>query len=364
MRNKKVVFSFISLLFSARLTMYAEKSKINIKNSRLTENREQLENANDTSSYETYKSFFPDMAFGKVNDVHLRMPFSHPLVCGCPEEDEIFTAEELAKGAKSQRWSVGKILNYRGLDLFVEEYIDVRPDEDEYDNHIERERNLAIYKDGKSLPDTADGKPVGNYLFSSYYYGEGGKALYECRFDTDTTILVEHYTSDSESATGYQDAVVTNKKYRWEILEDGSRRMKEITQVEFSSDFYQQSFIDENLENWKRLNTSWGLYPAREHPLSLDINFYTFEVIDIMDFPMSVLFYYDDSDMDNIQAVFKSFTEDNEPIDKYILGSKRRITPADRDYTRRNPLLKCPVIIKTSDGDVELLPDGRFTLME
>lgn len=313
----------------------------------------------DSVDYESFKALFPDLVLGKHHPTAERLAY-HPFI---KEYFEPIEPEYIEAGARLEAYAVGKIIGYKGMDLYVVDDVDIRPDEDSYDNHVDNYRFVMIFKNGRPLKNK-EGNDL-RYALGSHYHGEGGESEYSCYFDKDTAVVASEYSAESESATGYSTPIVSRKEYRWRINEDGKKEFLEIARMEFSSDFYLQSFIDENDQRWK--NGDWGrYYPTKDDrfPMSIDYFFASDKKIDLMNTPLYVYFYYDDADEDDIKVIFESCTDDNEVLDTYTLGSKKKTDVGEIDYTRRNKILKCPVIIKTSDGDVEILPDGRFRLRE
>jgi len=332
------------------------------KNSNYTENNKNSDSVYDTDSidYEAFKSYFSDLTLGKKHDTGNRLP-NHPFIKDYFTAE--FTPEDIQSGAKLEIYAVGKITGYKGLDLYILEEIDIRPDEDSYDNHSDNNRFLMVVKDGKPLKNKEDNFSELRYAFNYSYYGEGGEGEYTCYFDIDTTIIAIEYRAESESATGFSTPIVSNKEYRWTIKENGDKELLEVIRLEFSSDFYHESFIKKNKQYWDS-NDSYRNYPSEDHKLWIYEKLTLFENIELMNFPMNIHFCYREID-GQLRLVFESAAEENNKlIDSYIWGSSKRKENDNIESTKRCKLLKCPFIIKTSDGNIEITPDGKFFLLE
>ena len=74
------------------------------------------------------------------------------------------------------------------------------------------------------------------------------------------------------------------------------------------------------------------------------------------------LYFYNERVDNQITAVFESYIN-KQLIDRYVLGESNS-SSVERNYSARKEILKCPIIIKTSSGDLELLPNGKFVESE
>ena len=64
----------------------------------------------------------------------------------------------------------------------------------------------------------------------------------------------------------------------------------------------------------------------------------------------------------DLTPIFETYNADKKLIDRYAVGQLQESKLIEKNYATRNKLLKCPIIIKTSDGDLELLPNGKLIL--
>lgn len=299
------------------------------------------------SAYRQFLSCFPDIIMGD-SDVNIEYkPIPVQLV-----SNFIYLNGEVSE---NEIWyAIGKIENYHGLDLLICEYDLFREDEDSYDNHVDGRRCLLVYRDGKLLEEKRDG--IG-YTVGWHYYGEGGETNYDSWFDTDTTLIGRIHLSESESATGYQTPIETQAMFRHRIDEHGDPEFLELMQMEFSSPFFEMTYIEANKKYWLPDNTRE--YPSEEDKWPFSVG------IPITDesFPKSEeaqLFFYLRKNGDGLETVLESRKQEV-IIDRYVLGNERQ---ENRNHTyhlnERTGTFQCPVIIKTSDGELELLPDGRF----
>ncbi|GHT34835.1 hypothetical protein FACS189434_11660 [Bacteroidia bacterium] len=78
--------------------------------------------------------------------------------------------------------------------------------------------------------------------------------------------------------------------------------------------------------------------------------------------PQYLLFHIEKIDGELI-PIFETYKNGNQVIYKYYMdGQLYTDALVKKNYANKNAILKCPIIIKTSDGDLELLPDGKLLL--
>jgi hypothetical protein len=314
----------------------------------------------DTVTYinQEFISYFPDMVLGKHIDKHKRIP--HKTVT------EFLPDLGMEAFVNTEMYAVGKISNYKGLDLFIIDYEGERPDEDSYDNHTDSLRFLLLFKNNKPVMDKEDPERRLFITLVSHYYGEGGESLFKCYFDADTTLVCHQYDSESESATGYNTPFNSTKEYRATINSNGEREIREVTKMEFSSPFYDRNFLKENQSAWgdvddESFNHS---YPTKNNKWNLGIDVWYNENPSLLNPPVYLSFHIETIDGELI-PIFESYNNEqhDKRLDKYVIGQVRNDVLVKKDYTNRSAILKCPIIIKTSDGDLELLPDGKLLLL-
>jgi hypothetical protein len=300
---------------------------------------------------ERFLSYFPDMALGTHSEVREIIP------------QEIAT-EFLPYFIDSEHiianyFAVGKIMNYKGLDLLIFDYEGARADEDSYDNHVDRHRFLLPYKNGVPLtqsPESGEGLQLG-YTMDYHYHGEGGETIIESYFDTDTTLITHSYNSESVSATGYDTPLVYVEEYRWTLNSEGEQEILEVRILEFLSPFYDRDFLKK--QHWTEWAEESGrAFPTKNDKWGLGINILRDARFALTNPKIDVYFYVEKIDGEYI-PVFESYINEN-LIDRYSVGLSRSNTKVEKNYAARSTILKCPIIIKTSDGELEVLPNGKF----
>lgn len=305
-------------------------------------------------------SFFPDMVFGEYVEGGKRIPkemanryLSDFLI---PRES---VEEYLTNGDEEyeRMYAVGKITGYNGLDLFLCTY----ESENVYgsDNHTGFLRYLLPFRNG--IPLTNDEVPKQRLVLVTdfHYLGEGGETIFKSYFDTDTTVVSHLCASESESATGYGTPLITTEGYRWKIDKNGGKEIIEVTKKEYSSPFYDRNFLKE--QNWTGIGEDERKpYPNQDDRWSLSVNHLHYNEFALVE-PILVRFYIKETDGE-LLPVFETYDANEKLLDQYTVGQAHEGNRIGKDYAGRNNMLKCPIIIKTSDGDLELLPNGKFLL--
>lgn len=270
-------------------------------------------------------------------------------------------------------YATGKIMNYRGMNLFIFDHSYERPDEETYDNHTDGNIwILFFHQDGSPVIDSErEGDEGSNYrmihYLNSHYYGEGGERSRESYFDKDTTIVTKVCDSQSESATGFDTPFISTVEYRWKITANGNEELMSVAKCEYSSPFYNLNFLKQ--QSWDKVEDEGHnrTYPTTEARWEMTFSnewsaFNENSQKSIID----VYFHIERRD-GVLTPIFETSIRmaDNSPgriIDSYIVGEPRIIEPEKSNVTW-NKTVKCPIIIKTSDGDLELLPNGKLRLL-
>lgn len=290
-------------------------------------------NAGEYEGYEGFISHFPPMTIGKK---HTGDGFLLPNE-GLASAFYYMGDEEIEAGGWEELYAIGMINDYRGYDILIMEYISERADEDSYDNHGGAYR-FAVFHNGDDFLRNNDDEILVRTLESTYY-GEGGEAETTSWFDRDIMVISREWASESESATGYQTPLISERIYRWEIL-SGRGSQDDVISIEFSSPFYDLDFIAANSESWR--SNDFRNYPREDDRWPLDLE------------PFSttyVTFFIEDTDND-LTPVFESREpQSGKVIEKYIVGSISELPI----YTDNSP-----VRIRTSEGIVQVFADGRF----
>ena len=305
-------------------------------------------------------SYFPDLALGEG---HNRGKQLRPEIINefLPDlSDSLYIKEEF--------YAVGKIIGYRNMDLFVLDREQEREDEDYYGNHINHERLLLLFdKAGFPVQSTNEYSEYSEYYsnekytrttiaMASHYYGEGGEIHFSSFFDRDTTLISHEHVSASESATGYQTAIISDKEWRWQISREGKEEIVEITKIKYSSPFFERSFLVK--QNWDTLpDTSSDtklirLFPTEILPYTLysDDDFKLNEEIELR--------FYISKKGDYIFTTFELVDDNGEVIDRYIVGRNHDEPPTTK-VTPVESKRKCPIIMETSDGEIYVKPGEK-----
>lgn len=297
--------------------------------------------------YDRFAACFPDMKMGRYVEERNLLP---------QEIAEEFLPDLFDMGDVDVKiYAVGKITGYKGMDLFVCDYEGERPDEESYDNHTDSHRWILMFDEDDHSPVLTtgyDGNMERAILTMAFrYYGEGGESEYRSWFDADTTVIARNYVSESESATGYNTPIVSDREYRWAIGSNGEKEILEITKLEFSSPFYDRNWLNE--QNWDDVEDEGfnRVYPTREDMWPL------FQQQD--DDGISLYFYITRLDSGELMPIFH--TRDAGIIDFYYVGDKESLKIAKKSSSKQPGLFN--ITIKTSDGDLGLLPHGMIVLL-
>lgn len=305
-------------------------------------------------------SFFPEMVFGEYVEGGKRI--SAEMANGYLS-DFLIPRESVAEYLTDEdeeyerMYAIGKIIGYNGLDLFLCTY----ESENVYgsDNHTGFSRYLLPFRNG--IPLTNDKEPGQRLVFTTdyHYNGEGGETVFKSYFDTDTTVISHLCASESESATGYNTPFILTEEYRWKIGKNGEKEIVEITKKEYASPFYDCDFLKE--QNWAGIGEDERKpYPEQNNRWGLYVNSLHYNELALVE-PIQVRFYIKKTD-EELFPVFEIYDADEKLLDSFTVGQSRETNRIEKDYAARNKILKCPIIIKTSDGDLELQPNGKFLL--
>lgn len=271
-------------------------------------------------NYESFKSYFSE-------DTAILIP------------ENIYTKEILYKKYEPRSYSrqiyaLQSILGYKGMDLFVcNEVVNYIGDRTYEDDNTDCDFLIA-FKDGKPLCS-------GNDDFSGLLRFSGGDIAYtdqSYRFDKDTTILIE--TDYSERITDNSDYnIKTHSVIRYDIDSMGIMNPAEILSVIFSSKLLESDTL--LLDN----APSYRLFP----------------IADPDDFSLKLFIDYEKEANGWYRPILESFL-DNKKVDKYYVGMKlEKIRCYNKNYLKNSTIkISCPIIIKTLDGDIQLMPDGYF----
>jgi hypothetical protein len=315
------------------------------------------------SLYAHFKSYFPDLVLGE-----------EPRGEGKPIPPEL--AKRFLPDDYYNPRAISKISGYKGnLDLFVVKH-------EENDDIPDSDRDF-FFADGKFslLSLRPDGQEISqeysyeephlsshsSYSFRAKILGQGAGVEYRSLFDRDTTIVTNSWVK--EWASLFNDTVtsVEHQEYRWTVnYVNGKKVALEIFSWELSSLFYDRNWL--NAQDWDYLQREEysDLYPKAEAPLNLT------RYRDFGDYSPPALYFHVETIDGELVPVFVSSIGDT-PVDRYVVGSADNATslPADiptaadiAEMREPDEPKKCPIVIKTSDGDLWLLPDGKLRLSD
>lgn len=307
--------------------------------------------------YEQFKAYFPDLKLGKdgLNDKFL-----------LPENDitkilfdQSFTEEEVQGGAYEKVYGIAKKLDYNGYDLYIYHHDYYTPEMDEYEGRCYGNNVMVLFKNGN--PVMKDG---GLYQIplSANCAGEGGTSTSNTYFNEDMVMIRTDSVAESESATGFGTPICSKTETHVKLNVDGELDTLGVMRAEFSSPFFDTEYLHKEdsiymaIEESKRYRL-W--YPENNDGWHLILSCFTYETFNWFN-PNVDLYFYVERANGKLIAVFVSRENDGRLLDTYRVGERRQNNPPSPDYSKRNKVLKCPIIMKTSDGDIELMPDGKF----
>ncbi|MCC8155562.1 MAG: hypothetical protein LIP01_16130, partial [Tannerellaceae bacterium] len=286
----------------------------------------------DATAYREFISYFPNLIFGeglRENQILLpRIQLTDDLLIGsiaCEEEDEWI----------EDMYAVGKIPDYKGLDVFIIEEVYQRQYEDSYDNHVD-DRVFMIFFEQGSLICKKENKYKEITLFSRYH-GEGGENCLKSYFLPDTTIISAYSFSISESATGFVTPIHGIQKYHWEIGCKGEESLLKVDSIRFSSPFFEQEAIFRGFSTYPTEEIKELLFTAAGYRHNVQL--FTDDIR---------IYFYCHAMEDGLITVFETQDRDGNILDKYTVGDRvNNQYPVKPQEVGNN----WPVI-ETSDGDI------------
>lgn len=307
-------------------------------------------------NYEQFKMRFPDLKLGKegLKDTTLLPKDSITAFLFT----EHFTEEELQGGAYEKVYSVAKKLDYNGFDLYIYYYDYYTPELDTYDGHCSGSNMLILFKDGKPL--MKDGE-LYRIPLSLNCVGEGGTSSTDTYFNEDMVMVKTDVVAEGESATGFATPICSTCETHLKLNIDGKLDTLGLVHAEFYSPFFDVKYLNEqdSIYAARGEDNSYSWYPEKEDRGRLLLSCFTYETFNWFN-PNVDLFFYVERTNGKLVTVFVSRESNGNLLDIYRVGERRQNDSPAPDYSKRNKVLKCPIMIKTSDGDIELIPDGKF----
>lgn len=237
------------------------------------------------------------------------------------------------------------IPDYKGLDIFI-----LNNSGDMDGGNLYSETEIWTYKDGKFQEA---------YTIAYGFEGEGGSCEQTVKFNADTTLLMDYAYTPSSFAWGFAISVSEKYKMKCSIDHSGNTKKKNLIEEKFFDIEYTCPYFypERNGENW----TSDDDYPhpSKENPYS----FYSFHDLS----PIEGYFYVDTT-AEFCSTTFYTKDKQGNIIDEFTISAdktdcfKQASAIMNRHFSL--DLAIEPAVIKTSVGDVLLMPDGYFVLCE
>ena len=329
----------------------------------------QTTKANLPEINEQFISYFPDMVLGKYNEDRKLIP-KEVVTKFLPDFEELINP---VYDTEINYYAIGKINNYKGFDLFIFERTLNKSVEEHLETHYtDSIQYVLFFKDGipvinKSL-DSRTISVIGRYKAGTYDYSYNAsyKMTNKSYFDTDNTIITSWRCSDTE----YDTPFIFTTEYRWELKDNGKGDFLEYRKAELSSPFYDCKYLKEQNfgEYYLILPESSDEFPTKGSKWRIDFNrkldLYDSDLVIYENLPALELRFHIDRIDGELMPIFESYDEEEDEkrlIDRYIVGQLDN-KPVDKSDIEQFSTLKCPVIIRTSDGDLKFLPNGKFVL--
>ncbi len=248
--------------------------------------------------------------------------------------------------------ALGKIENYRGYDLFLTSHTD-RFSSPVSDNVVSSADYVTVIR--PSAPE----EEVSFSQIGYEYTGEGGSNTFSYYVDADSTLVVRRINKQCCSASGYSVSIDTDKTSRYTLSDDGKAEETEVMQHIINSDFFDLK----ELEKLKDVEEKWRPYPRKEDPELL------FRSAEATPESVGLYFYVDKSEKGNLCLCFFSTYNVSQPVDYITICPKKNKLPPlagrkGKPAPTGSKLFTAPVRIPTSEGAIELRPDGTLKLIK
>lgn len=283
--------------------------------------------------YITFKSYFGDLLSNISSDSLLpRNNFTEHL--------------HTLNSVNEKIYAIGKIDNHKGNDLFVIRKTVIY--DDDFDERNLDFSALLVFKDETLISGINNELILENSPIS-----DGGISQQSYVFETDTTLTITTFRSDCCSSSGYNTPIENRSILHFKVDSVGLLKLKRIDKCVFFSQFFQTDYLN------KMLSENDSSYPTKDNKYQLQIENWI-ESIDSFEGDIR-LFFNVISYNRNLQPQFSSHDKQGNIIDTYIVGADNSLAQQEIILSKET-LTKCPIIIQTSDGELELTSTGKFNL--
>lgn len=176
---------------------------------------------------------------------------------------------------------------------------------------------------------------------------EGGisNQFYEIKGDT---IATDIFFTKCCTSTGFDTPIAFKAKVNFDLNEVGNPYVLSVDTCLFSSQFFDSTYL-KNLQS-----KSENSYPGKDAAFELLLSNW---IMPVNLFESGIrLFFYVEKEDGKLYATLRTEDANGTAIDTYRIGTRDKKT----EKVVRNSLFRCPIIIKTSDGDIELTGDGSL----
>lgn len=275
--------------------------------------------------YSQFKSYFSDTHYDSTLGLELpRNAFTKPLYITGSIDEKVY--------------AVGVVRNNNGDDLFIIHRV-IKQQDLEYSSVVVfRDRQLLSKDFSETIIENAPDSDGG--IFNQFYEIE------------NSIIKTNIFWSECCASSGYDIPVAVKARINFFIDTTGSPSVASVDTCLFSSQFFDLSYVS----SIKKTDTK---YPVIDNPYHLKINNWTKKIEHLYSIGIR-LFFYIDMTGNQPQVKFISKNSKGDILDIYTLSKDRHRKTITTISDSKDSLFLSPVIIKTSDGDIRLLPNGQF----
>ena len=273
--------------------------------------------------YKQFRSYFGDVYSGSEQGLELpRNSFTQYLY--------------ITDNPQEKLYAVGVLKNDNGDDLFII-HRTISDLDIEY-------TSVVVFRNGELL--SADTNEI---IIENAPDRDGGifNQFYEIE---QQTIKANIFWSECCSSSGYNTPVAVKAVVGFKIDHAGWPVVEAVDTCLFSSRFFDADYLPTLIKQKEK-------YPTKDKPYKMILNNWTLPVCTFYESAVNLDFFVD---ADKEKGVLASIDSRGNIIDMYIIGKKNKRNGIEVGF--EDALFKHPIVIKTSDGDIRLLPDGRFLL--